>query len=104
MKKEVVLWQVKIEDKATEIFQKKTLTHDDLEVIKEWRKTVGEGGPGALLNRPDIWADHPLYGEWVGYRSSSFSYKGRLIYRVESKIVTVVLVRITKDHDYKKKE
>ncbi len=98
------LWQVKVEDKAAEVFQRKILTRDDLEVIKEWRRIVIEGGPEALLKRPDIWADHPLYGEWEGYRSSSFSYKGRIIYRIEDQVVTVIIVRITKDHNYKKKE
>lgn len=97
-------WFIKIEDKAAKVFETKHLSRTDLEVIKEWHKTVVNGGPEVLLKRPDVWADHALYGEWQGYRSSSFSYKGRIIYRIENKIVTVVVVRITNDHNYKKRE
>ncbi len=98
-------WKVRIEDSATAIFQSGHLTRDDLEVIKEWRRTIIEGGgPDALLKRPDMWADHALHGEWEGCRSSSFGYRGRIIYRVENEIITVVVVRITPEHDYKKRK
>lgn len=101
----MVIWKVKIEDKAAEIFRSNQLTHDDLEIIKQWRHTIIEGGgPEALLKRPDRWADHPLHGEWAGHRSSSFGYRGRIIYRVENEIITVVVVRITPEHDYKKRK
>ena len=97
-------WQVRIEDTASAIFKTNQLTRDDLEVIKEWRKTIVEGGgPQSLLKRPDRWADHPLHGEWAGHRASSFGYRGRIIYRVENEIITVVVVRITPEHDYKKR-
>ncbi|HCM40900.1 MAG TPA: hypothetical protein DIS93_13125 [Bdellovibrionales bacterium] len=98
-------WQVKIEDEAAKIFQAGVLTRDDLEVIKEWRRTIIEGGgPEALLSQPGRWADHALHGEWQGYRSSSFGYRGRIIYRIENEIITVVVVRITPEHDYKKRK
>lgn len=97
-------WQVRIEDTAAEIFQTNQLTRDDLEVIKEWRRTIVEGGgPQALLKRPDRWADHALHGEWEGHRASSFGYRGRIIYRVKNEIITVVVVKITPEHDYKKR-
>ena len=105
MKAKPRTWQVKVEDSAAEIFSTNLLTRDDLEVIKEWRKTIIEGGgPSALLKRPDKWADHALHGEWEGHRSSSFGYRGRIIYRVENEIITVVVVRITPEHDYKKRK
>ena len=63
-----------------------------------------ETGPEALLNRPDKWADHALTGQWSGFRSSSFGYRGRIIYKVENEIITVVVVRITPEHDYKKRK
>jgi mRNA-degrading endonuclease YafQ of YafQ-DinJ toxin-antitoxin module len=97
------MWHVKIEEKAAEIFESDELTDDDKVVIQTWAQTVAEHGPNELQKRPSVWADHALHGEWQGYRSSSFSYKGRIIYKVKDNIVTVIVVRITTDHDYKKK-
>ncbi len=98
------MWYVKIEDRAAKVFEGDDLTDDDKIVIQTWAQTVAENGPYGLQKKPSVWADHALYGKWQGYRSSSFSYKGRIIYQVKDKIVTVVVVRITADHDYKKKK
>ena len=104
MKASPPTWRVRIEDTASAIFETNELTRDDREVIKEWYKTIVEGGgPQALLKRPDRWADHALHGELEGHRASSFGYRGRIIYRVENEIITVVVVRITPEHDYKKR-
>ena len=96
------MWQVKIDDQAANIFESYALSDDDRNVIHQWAKLVKKEGPEALQKFPQTWADHALYDEWRGYRASSFSYKGRIIYKVEDKIVTVIVVRITIDHDYKK--
>ena len=98
------MWQVKIEDDAAEIFEGGGLTEEDKLVIQTWAQTVVEHGPDELQKKPSVWADHPLYGEWAGHRSSSFSYSGRIIYKVKGQIVTVIVVKITTDHDYKKKK
>ena len=98
------MWKVKIDDKAAKIFEGDKLTDDDRLIIQKWAQTVAKHGPEGLLKNPSIWADHSLYGEWKGYRASSFSYKGRIIYKVESKIVTVFVVRITTEHNYKGKK
>lgn len=95
-------WQVKITSEAAEAFKTDELTDDDKVVIRKWAQTIIEHGPEELQKTPGVWADHPLYGEWKGHRSSSFSYRGRIIYRVEEKIVTAVVVKITTKHDYKK--
>ena len=97
------MWKVKIEDDAAEIFESKDLTNEDRILIQKWAQTIVKHGPEGLQKNPSLWADHPLYGEWRGYRSSSFSYKGRIIYFVENNIVTVVVVRITTEHDYKRR-
>lgn len=97
-------WKVIITDKAAEIFKSKILSADDLETIQTWAKTVVKYGPEKLQEQPHKWADHPLFGEWTEHRSSSFSYKGRIIYKVEAQVVTVTVVRITANHDYRKKE
>ncbi len=98
------MWKVEIEDQAAKVFEGSELRNEDKQVIHEWAKFVRKNGPAALERFPQIWADHPLYGEWRGFRASSFSYKGRIIYKVENKVVTVTVVRITTEHDYKKKE
>src|SRR5947209_5775146 len=97
------MWLVKIEDEASKVFEGDYLTKDDKIVIQIWAHTVAEHGPEELLRKPSIWADHPLHGQWQGHRASSFSHKGRIIYKVEERVVTVVVVRITTEHDYKKK-
>ncbi len=99
-----MVWKVVITDEAAEIFKSKTLSSDDLETIQTWAKTVMKYGPKKLHEQPHKWADHPLFGVWVEHRSSSFSYKGRIIYKVEAQIITVMVVRITADHDYQKRE
>jgi addiction module RelE/StbE family toxin len=98
------MWHVKIEDKAAEVFESGELTEDDKIIIQTWAQTVAEHGPEELQKKPSVWADHPLYGEWQGFRASSFSHKGRIIYKVKDNIVTVIVVRISTDHDYKKKK
>ena len=98
------MWQVKIEDKAAKVFEGKELSDDDKLVIQTWAQTVAEHGPEELQEEPSVWADHALYGEWTGHRASSFSYSGRIIYKVKEKVITVIVVRITTDHDYKRKK
>ncbi|MDZ4678325.1 MAG: hypothetical protein SGI74_12545 [Oligoflexia bacterium] len=98
------MWQVKIQDKAAQIFESSDLTEDDRLVIQTWAQIVAEHGPDELKKKPSVWADHPLYGEWAEHRASSFSYSGRIIYTVKDSIITVIVVRITTDHDYKKKK
>ena len=98
-----MVWKVVITDEAAGIFKGKILSADDLETIQSWAKTVMKYGPDKLQEQPGKWADHPLHGEWSGHRSSSFSYKGRIIYKVEAHVVTVQVVRITADHDYRRK-
>ncbi len=95
-------WKVKIVEEAAKVFQSKELTEEDKVVIRLWAEMVALHGPSRLLERADIWADHPLHGEWEGYRSSSFSYKGRIIYKVEDKIITILVVRISVEHNYRK--
>jgi mRNA-degrading endonuclease YafQ of YafQ-DinJ toxin-antitoxin module len=97
-------WKVHITDEASKVFESKALTTDDKIVIQKWAELVRDRGPEALTERPGMWADHPLRGEWRGHRASSFSHSGRIIYKVEDKVVTVSVVRITTDHDYRRKK
>lgn len=95
-------WTVKITDEAFAVLSSGELDKEDLTVIHEWAKLVRMCGPDALQLQKQDWDDHELYDEWKGYRASRFSYRGRIIYRIEENIVTVVVVRITGDHNYKK--
>ena len=97
-------WQVHITDEASKVFEGKTLTTDDKIVIQKWAEFMRDHGPEALSERPGMWADHALYGEWRGHRASSFSHSGRIIYKIEERVVTVAVVRITTDHDYRRKK
>lgn len=97
-------WKVHITDEAAKVFESKALTTDDKIVIQKWAELVRDQGPEALAKRPGMWADHPLYGEWRGHRASSFSNSGRIIYKIEGQVVTVSVVRITTDHDYRRKK
>lgn len=97
-------WKVNITDEAANVFKGSALTTADKIVIQKWAELVRDRGPAALAERPGMWADHPLYGEWRGHRASSFSHSGRIIYKIEERVVTVAVVRITTDHDYRRKK
>ena len=97
-------WTVSITDEASKVFESKALTADDRIVIQTWAELVRDHGPEVLTERPGMWADHALYGEWRGHRASSFSHAGRIVYKVEDQRVTVTVVRITTDHDYRRKK
>jgi mRNA-degrading endonuclease YafQ of YafQ-DinJ toxin-antitoxin module len=77
------------------------ITTDDIVILKRWTVKVEEEGPEALC-KTEYWYDHPLDGEWKNCRSSSFSNRGRIIYRVIDDQVEVRVIRITPDHNYKK--
>ena len=97
-------WKVSITDEAAKVFGSSLLSTDDRIVIQQWAELVRDHGPDALAKRPGMWADHPLYGEWRGHRASSFSNSGRIIYKVQDQVVTVSVVRITTEHDYRRKK
>ena len=92
-----------ITDEAAQVLAGPLLSVTDKLMIQEWAAHVRAHGPAVLAERPDRWADHPLYGEWRGHRASSFSHSGRIIYRADEHVVTVAVVRITPDHDYRRR-
>jgi len=99
-------WFVKVtaecERQLDELIRRNKFSEDDARVIRAWTQLVIEHGPEILKTQPSVWADHALEGEWEGHRASSYSYSGRIIYSVHEKIVTVKVVRITPDHNYRK--
>lgn len=97
-------WTVNVTDEARAILEGRVLSYDDKLVIQTWATLVRDHGPDALIERPGMWADHALFGEWRGHRASRFSHSGRIIYKIEDRVVTVTVVRITPDHDYRRKK
>ncbi len=100
------MWSVEFESSAVEkevtaLIKSKKLTVEDQAIIHAWIQQISAHGPESI--RGDFkWADHVLHGEWVGFRSSSFSNRGRIIYRIVDKKVVIKIASITDEHDYKK--
>ncbi len=101
-------WEVKVASKAgqdiAQMVRDGTLTDDDQIVIRQWAQSISEFGPESVRVAGSVWRDHELSGEWVGHRASSFSNRGRIIYRIEDKVIRVVVVRVTATHDYEKEK
>lgn len=96
-----VVWTNEVDLRLEADFKSGRLNKEDIRLLKRWRAKVEEGGPESL-RKTTYWGDHALYGEWWGYRSSCFSHRGRIIYKVINDRVEVIVVRITPDHNYKK--
>jgi mRNA-degrading endonuclease YafQ of YafQ-DinJ toxin-antitoxin module len=73
---------------------------------KTWNlKEATKGIDEAVLYRQEsdvnFWNDHGLLDEWTGHRSSSFSRKGRIIYKIEDEQIKIVrVVKITGTHSF----
>jgi mRNA-degrading endonuclease YafQ of YafQ-DinJ toxin-antitoxin module len=78
------------------------LSEDDRRVLSICIKQVKKHGSDSLREGCHLknWNDHDLDRKWTGYRASSYSFSGRIIYKVEDKLITVKVVRITPEHDY----
>ena len=101
-------WEVKVTSRAgqdiAQMVKDGTLTEEDQIVIRQWGQSIAEFGPESVRTPGSIWRDHELSGEWAGHRASSFSNRGRIIYRVENKVIRVIVVRVTATHDYEKEK
>jgi mRNA-degrading endonuclease YafQ of YafQ-DinJ toxin-antitoxin module len=99
-------WKVVVDKKAEKDIQKlikeKNLNENDFIVIRQWINFVEKHGPEKLQDSA-FWNDHKLIRDqkWQECRSSSFSYSGRIIYKVIDKKIVVEVLRITTEHDYK---
>lgn len=101
MRRWKVVYERQVQAQIADGLRKGLINHDDLEVIEKWIDLIEKFGP-EQIRKDRTWYDHPLFGEWEGHRASAFHFRGRIIYRVEERRVVVVVVRVTKDHDYKK--
>lgn len=100
------MWSVEFESlvvqkEVEDLIKSKKLTTEDQAIIHAWIQQISHHGPESIQG--DFkWADHPLEGEWEGYRSSSFSNRGRIIYRIIEKKIIIKIARITDEHNYRK--
>lgn len=98
-------WKVEYEPKvAKELkmdFARGWITKEDITVMKVWTQEIQEHGP-EYIQASRLWGDHALEKEWTGFRSSCFSLRGRIIYKIENSKVLITVVRLTGIHDYRK--
>ena len=101
MKKWVVELTPEAEKQLRIDFKSGAISQTDVKVIKRWIADIEDMGLDFTQHKSD-WRDHELDGRWKGYRAISFSYTGRVIYRVVKDKVVVLVLRVTADHDYRK--
>jgi len=89
------------EDELRLLHQEKILNTGDVKVLLAWVDEMEEFGPTYIAQSPK-WHDHVLRGKWTGFRASAFSSSGRVIYRIEERLIVVQVYRVTTDHNYKR--
>ncbi|OUR97363.1 hypothetical protein A9Q84_13645 [Halobacteriovorax marinus] len=75
------------------------ISKDDLLIIKTWINEMVKLGP-EYIQICEYWNDHKLTGAREDERSSSFSFSGRIIYRIKKSKIEISVIKITTDHDY----
>ena len=100
------MWKVEFESPKSQkevenLLKSKKLSNEDRIVISTWIRQISEEGPESI-QKERRWDDHELFDNWAGYRSSCFSYSGRIIYKIENDIVKILISRITSEHDYRR--
>ena len=99
-------WSVEFEDdlvwsKVHSLLKARSLTQDDIKIIKRWVDIIEKEGFEEIKNST-YWHEHALDGDLRGFRSSAFSNRGRIIYKIIDDKLIVSVVKITPDHDYKR--
>lgn len=82
----------------------KRLKRTPQEILKryeKWKDIVEVSGPEGLKLIKGF-RDEALQGEWQGHRSSRLNQQYRVIYRVESDKLFVLVMEVT-PHDYRRK-
>lgn len=102
MKRWRVDYEKQVRKQLSEGVKTGQITQEDLEVIEKWVDLIEKFGP-EQVQADRTWYDHELFENWKGHRSSAFHFKGRIIYRIEKERVVVVVVKITKEHNYENK-
>lgn len=94
---------LKAQQEVERLIKAKKLSAEDQALIHAWIQQVSHHGPESI--RGDFkWADHALSGEWAGYRSSVYSNRGRIVYRIVENKILILIARITPEHNYRKEK
>jgi len=72
-----------------------------LKAYEFWKNVVEVSGPEGLLTFSGF-KDHPLKGEWTGFRSSYLNNAYRVIYRIVRDKVEVHVFDVN-HHDYRRR-
>ena len=72
-----------------------------LKRYEKWKDIAALSGPQGLRAIKGF-HDEALTGTWKGFRSSRLNEQWRVIYSVESDVLTVKVLRVT-PHDYRKR-
>ena len=72
-----------------------------LKRYEKWKDIVHLSGPAGLRLIRGL-NDEPLRGEWKGHRSSRLGDQCRVIYKIESNRLLVMVIDLTA-HDYRRK-
>jgi mRNA-degrading endonuclease YafQ of YafQ-DinJ toxin-antitoxin module len=91
-----------VEKEVASLIRARKLSRSDQIVIHAWIRQITYHGPESVRG-DSKWADHALVDEWEGYRSTAFSNRGRIIYRIVENKILIQIARITNEHDYLKK-
>ncbi len=93
------MWNVQISRSADKELKKAPLHIRD--AFDAWKNLIEHYGPQGVQSMNGYW-DHALKGEWTGARASSLNIQWRVIYMIENKLVSVLVLKIT-PHDYRRK-
>ncbi len=93
------MWEVYEHRKVTKRLSR--LPHEVLKRYEKWKDVVEASGPQGLRLITGF-RDEALRGDWAGHRSSRLNQQYRVIYRVESDKLFVLVFDVT-PHDYRRK-
>jgi addiction module RelE/StbE family toxin len=74
---------------------------DILKRYEKWKDVAALSGPTGLRAIRGF-HDEALTGTWKGHRSSRLNEQWRVVYRIESDVLLVLVVRVT-PHDYRRR-
>ncbi|HEY1694333.1 MAG TPA: hypothetical protein VGG39_19325 [Polyangiaceae bacterium] len=83
----------------------KVLDRAPLDVRQKWTlwlAIVRQSGPVGL-HAISGFRDEALTGQWAGFRASRLSLGTRVIYRVHRDVLEVHVVKVTAQHDYRRR-
>jgi toxin HigB-1 len=92
----LIVWRIQEHRDIEKTCQK--LSRPVVKKYELWKDIVYRHGPGKLREFPGF-HDEKLKGERAGQRSSRLSLQYRVVYAVETNIVTVFVLEIT-PHEY----